>query len=134
MSRAEQLHCLNVLRALLARNPKAPTALRSAALLHDVGKSRYRLALWQKALAVIIEAIAPETSQRLSGAETIPWWRAPFVLRRHHPKWGGEILRRCGTEADVIWLVERHQDSPEQQRGDTRYPLLASLQKADGEC
>ncbi len=134
MSRSEQLHSLNVLRKTLEADPAAPASLRTAALLHDVGKSRCRLSIWQKTLAVIIEAIAPRLSRRLSEDETISVWRAPFVVRRHHARWSGEILRNCGSSADVIWLAERHQDDLEQHRDSTRYDLLANLQGADGIC
>lgn len=134
MSRSEQLHSLNVLQNVLAGNPKAPKALIKAALLHDVGKSRYRLSLWQKTLAVIIEAIAPGANRQLSEDQTMSFWRAPFIVRRHHARWSGETLRSCGASADVIWLVERHQDNAERHRDNPRYSLLASLQRADGEC
>ena len=132
MARSEQLHSLKVLHSVLAECPKAPSALISAALLHDVGKSRYRLSIWQRTLAVLIEAIAPRASRRLSQTETLSSWRAPFVVRRHHARWSGEILRGCDSDADVIWLVERHQQKAEEYRGNRRYSLLASLQRADG--
>ena len=59
LSRSEQLHSLNVLRAVLEEQPRAPRILSAAALLHDVGKSRRRLAVWQKTLAVLIQSFAP---------------------------------------------------------------------------
>lgn len=134
MSRSEQLHSVNVLRKALEADPAAPASLRTAALLHDVGKSRCHLLTWQKTLAVIIEAIAPHLSRRLSEDETISVWRAPFVVRRHHARWSGEILRKCGSGADVIWLVERHQDDPATHRDSQLYQLLVNLQSADSHC
>lgn len=134
LSRSEQLHSLNVLRGVLAVEPAAPKALVAAALLHDVGKSRCRLSVWQKTLAVITEAIAPRLSVHLSQAESISVWRAPFTVRRHHAKWSGEILRNCGADTDVIWLVERHQDDAERFRDHDCYTLLRLLQSADAEC
>ena len=134
MSRSEQLHSLNVLRKALEADPSAPASLRSAALLHDVGKSRCRLSTGQKTFAVIVEAIAPRLSRRLSERKTISFWQAPFIVRRHHAKWSGEILRNCGSDAEVVWLAERHQEDLEQHRDSQRYDLLAKLQNADGQC
>lgn len=134
MSRSEQLHSLQVLENVLAANPNASKALIAAALLHDVGKSRYHLSVWQKTLAVIIEAIAPRASRRLGADSANGFWRAPFIVRRRHAAWSGEILRDCGSEAEVIWLAERHQDEADEHRDNPHYFLLASLQKADSEC
>ena len=69
--RREQLRCsggcaaassctaCNVLRAVLAQGAHTPPDLAVAALLHDVGKTRYPLALWQKTLAVLVRTFAP---------------------------------------------------------------------------
>ncbi len=131
LSRSEQLHSLNVLRAVLDSQPSAPRALRAAALLHDVGKSRRRLAVWQKTLAVLMQSFAPALSQRLSRDESPGAWRNPFIVRRRHPQWGGEILRKCGSDSELIWLVEHHQAEASEMRKHPGYALLKCLQAAD---
>lgn len=133
MSRSDQLHSLRVLQKLRTDFGAAPQALTSAALLHDVGKSRYHLSVAQKTLAVIIEAIAPSRARNLGEDESLNRWRAPFVLRRHHANWSGEIMRRCGADPDAVWLVERHQDDADDFRDHRLYQLLVCLQRADGE-
>ena len=132
MSRAEQVHSLKVLDKVMEADADAPSALRAGALLHDVGKSRYRLAIWQKTLAVLVTALAPTLSRKLSEEdESLSWWRAPFVVGRQHAKWGGEILRACGSDGTVIWLVEHHQEDAGKLVDHQLWHLLQALQRAD---
>ncbi|MCY3780197.1 MAG: HD domain-containing protein [Chloroflexi bacterium] len=134
MSRAEQLHSLNVLRSVLQAEPNAPAALAAAALLHDVGKSRYHLAVWQKTLAVLLLQLAPRLSHRLSQSESLNRWRAPFAVQRNHPKWSAEILDDCGSDAGLIWLAENHHEDAKLYLDHDHYALLIALQAADSSC
>lgn len=131
MSRAEQLHSLNVLRAVLQQADETPHALAVAALLHDVGKSRYHLAVWQKTLSVLVKAFLPPLFTYLSRDETINLWRAPFTVRKYHPKWSGQILRECSSSDVAVWLAEHHQDTHDIHQSHPHYPLLIRLQHAD---
>lgn len=131
MSRAEQLHSLKALRNILEQNETAPAVLAVAALLHDVGKSRYHLAVWQKTVSALVNAFVPQLAAGLGRDETISFWRAPFALHAHHPKWSGEILRACGSDEAVIWLAEHHQENAENYRSHPHHELLRRLQMAD---
>ncbi len=131
MSRAGQLHSLNVLRAVLEADPIAPSALTKAALLHDVGKSRYHMAVWQKTLSVLMMAFSPGLSRKLSNDDLNSKWRSPLAVRARHPQWSGEILRECGSDSAVIWLAENHQKNANCYRDHECYPLLITLQAAD---
>ena len=132
MSRAEQVHSLKVLRKVLEADADAPTALKAGALLHDVGKSRHRLAIWQKTLTVLVSAMVPAHSRKLSeGDGSFSRWRAPFIVGRQHAKWGGEILRACGSDGTVIWLVEHHQADAGKLLDHQLWCLLQALQRAD---
>ena len=131
MSRADQLHSLQVLRSVLDLEPEAPRGLAAAALLHDVGKSRYHLAVWQKTLPVLVKIFAPDLSQRLSHDGPLSWWRAPFTVHQRHPAWSGDILRRCSSDPSTIWLAEHHQVQAARCQDHPLYPLLVTLQQAD---
>ena len=132
MSRADQLHSLGVLRALLRADPGASAILIKAALLHDVGKSRCHLAVWQKSLAVLMMRFAPGFCERLSQSQSLSRWRAPHRVHRYHAKWSGEILREMGADATLIWLAEHHHHEPARVNDERRGRMLAALKAADG--
>lgn len=131
MSRAEQLHSLNVLRDVLAQADTTPNALAVAALLHDVGKSRYHLMVWQKTIAVLVQAFIPRLATYLTRDETLNFWRAPFTVREYHPRWGADILRGCQSDNIAIWLAEHHQEDALHHQNHPYYDLLCRLQAAD---
>ena len=130
MRPGEQLHSLNVLRAVLAQDV-TPPALTTAALLHDVGKIRYPLAVWQKTVAVLVRAFLPALFRRWSASDARYFWQRPFVVYVQHPAWSAEILAQAGASADAVWLAGHHADDAEQWRDHTLYILLKRLQAAD---
>jgi hypothetical protein len=131
MGRSEQLHSLNVLRSVLAQSAQTPHDLAVAALMHDVGKSRYKLAVWQKTVSVLVKKFLRGASARLAAYNQLTFWNAPFVVRQWHPKWSAELLAEIGSTEGVIWLAEHHADGAEQWREHPYYPLLVRLQAAD---
>lgn len=130
LRRGEQVHSLNVLRQVLAQGA-APPALATAALLHDIGKLRYPLAVWQKTLTVLARAILPAQFRRWSQGSADHFWLRPFVVSVQHPRWGAEILTQNGASPDAIWLAARHADDAEQWSDHPLYTLLKRLQMAD---
>lgn len=131
MARSEQLHSLNVLRDVLAQEEQTSHDLVLAALMHDVGKVRYHLAIWQKTIAVLVKKFLPELNTKLAAEKHLTFWSAPFIVRQHHPKWSGELLAETGASEQAIWLVTYHADSPETWHEHPAYSLLLRLQDAD---
>lgn len=131
LSHGEQHHALNVLRDVLAQSTETPEDLAIACLLHDVGKARYRLSIWQRSLAVLVKKIAPSLEKRLSADETLSQWRAPFVVRRHHPKWGAKMMCQTLCQKRAVWLVAHHADALERWQNHPHYALLERLKRAD---
>jgi hypothetical protein len=131
MRRGEQLHSLNVLRAVLAQSTDMPPELAVAALLHDVGKSRYPLRLWQKTVAVLVRALLPALFVRLSAGDPRTFWARPFAVYVHHPAWSAELLAQTGAGDAAIWLAAHHADDAAQWQAHDLYRLLQRLQAAD---
>ncbi len=130
MRRVEQLHSLNVLRSVLAQGA-APPDLAVAALLHDVGKACYPLALWQKVLTVLVHAFAPATFLRLSSGDPRQPFQRPFVVYAKHPFWSAELLEAAGATPGALWLVKHHADDSAHLRNPDLAPLLQRLRSAD---
>jgi hypothetical protein len=60
---SEKVHSMKVLRALLDQGENHPDLL-VAALLHDVGKSRFPLNMWDRILIVLGRAFFPQRAKR----------------------------------------------------------------------
>lgn len=139
MQPAEQAHSLRVARDLLAQGEKHPD-LFVAALLHDVGKSRFPLSLWERVLVVLVRAICPgclkrwgrlaeETSS--SGGPRRFGWRRPFVVAETHPEWGAQLAAEAGASPLGAALIGRHQEALPGEGGALEDRLLRKLQAAD---
>jgi putative nucleotidyltransferase with HDIG domain len=104
--------------------------LLAAALLHDVGKSRAHLRLWERIVVVLGSRYWPRLTERLytrsaaapDGARGLG---RGAVVQRHHAAWGSDMIRAAGSSARTADLVSRHHDGA---GGDA---LLAALQAAD---
>ncbi len=130
MRRSEQLHSINVLRSIMACG-STPHDLMVAALLHDVGKSRYPVAVWQKSMVVILRALVPRLFLRWSAQSPERAWARPFVVYARHPVWSAELLRAVGSTERALWLVEHHQDDARYWCNHPYAEFLRRLQAAD---
>lgn len=130
MRRNEQLHSLNVLRALLAEGD-TPRDLAVAALLHDSGKSRYPLGVWQKTYAVLLRRLFPRLFERLSSGNPHNLLIRPFVVYVHHPDWSAELMTTAGATPDAVWLAAHHQENRTHWQNHELFHLLERLQRAD---
>jgi hypothetical protein len=130
MRRSEQLHGLNVLRSVLLQG-QTPRDLAVGALLHDVGKTRYTVRIWQKTIAVVVETLAPRLFERLSRSDPARFWLRPFVVKVQHPAWSAEMLSQAGASDTAVWLVAHHQEDASQWAAHPYHSLLQRLQRAD---
>ena len=131
MRRSEQLHSVNVLKHILAQQGDMPHDLAVAALLHDVGKIRYPLAIWQKSLGVVVRRFLPQKFIIWSQNDGSIRWKRAFVVITQHPAWSAELVATTGASERVLWLIGHHADTLEEWRDHPCSDLLRRLQWAD---
>ena len=127
----EQAHALTVLARLEALGETHPD-LQIAALLHDIGKARYPLSVWARALAVLGNKYLPRRA-RAWGQGAAQGWRTPFVVFVQHPRWGAEMAAESGASPLAVALIRRHQGPRPTTIDSIEDRLLAALQAVDDE-
>jgi hypothetical protein len=111
----EQMHSLRIFRGMLDYR-ETDQNLLIAGLLHDAGKSRYPLRLWERVIVVLCTAAFPEHSKRWGQSEAWGWKRA-FVVAEQHASWGAEMAAQAGATPLTVALIRRHQEKPAQNSG-----------------
>ncbi len=137
MQPSEQAHSLRVFKLLLHENGEHHDLL-VAALLHDVGKSRYPLALWERVAIVVMKALFPRQTrewglgtQTSDGALSGSSWRRPFIIAEQHPRWGAEMASAAGATPLAVSLILKHQNTISADTVVLEDRLLLKLQAAD---
>jgi putative nucleotidyltransferase with HDIG domain len=112
----ENSHALKMVSKLQAQGETRPDLL-SAALLHDIGKLRYRLNPVERVMVVLAQAIIPRQSQSWGNPPTIAWekipgWRKSFIVAAQHAEWGAEMVRVAGASPLTVELIRHHHSPP----------------------
>ena len=133
MSDPEQTHGFRVYRRLKAEGYQDPDLL-AAALLHDVGKNRSPLAVWERVWIVVASSIFSQSSkQNTSPARGDD--RHPMTVAKHHPAWGAEMAFQRGASPTTVWLIRNHERQDFKGIEDTsRLRMLKALKNADDMC
>ncbi len=129
MSPDEQAHSLRVLHLLLAEGQDDPDLL-AAALLHDVGKSRMGLRLWERVLATLLGPFV-QHREKSGRKEASSGWTRALAVASLHPAWGAELIEAAGGSQQLQELVRRHQDPIRRPPATRLESLLHALQQAD---
>lgn len=134
MQPGEQSHSLDVLHRL-SEHGETPPNFQVAALLHDVGKIRSPLRIWERAWIVLARKIAPgrfrEWGAAPGGEDSPPRWQRPFIVAEQHPAWGAALALAAGCSPLAVSLIRRHQEKKPLDPQVYEDSLLAELQAVD---
>ena len=135
MQASEQVHSLGVLKELKNQGEENPDLL-SAALLHDVGKTRAPLRIWERVMIVIVRAICSGCIHKWGKGKHIEpeeglGWRRAFIVAEQHPAWGAELAAGCGASRLTVSLITRHQEQIDPGSSSMEDILLRKLQAVD---
>jgi len=133
MQTTEKHHCLNVLSKLL-RAGETQSDLLVAALLHDVGKVKFPLRLWERVWVVLGKTFLPYQVKTWEAGPPTRKSRLKksFAITAQHPMWGAEMAAEAGNSSLATALIRRHQEPIPEQPKTTEDQLLRKLQQADG--
>jgi hypothetical protein len=127
---SEQVHAIRVLQSVQQQGESDPD-LVTAALLHDIGKVRAPLRLWERVLIVLGRGLFPQRAS-IWGYGQCRGWKRAFVVAEQHPIWGSQMAVEVGATPLTASLIRRHQ-SPNQSEpvSPLEDRLLRILQVAD---
>ncbi|MCP4419656.1 MAG: HD domain-containing protein [Chloroflexi bacterium] len=125
----DQWHSYRVMKMLQdAGHNQYP--LLVAALLHDVGKARLPLTIWERSLIILASKLLPRQTA-VWGQDEAVGWKRPFVVKAQHPEWSAEMVTAVGSHPLAIRLMAQHQDTIAPEDNSEEANLLRLLQWAD---
>ena len=109
MQPSEQAHALRMLDALQTQG-ETDSDLLMAALLHDAGKQRCPLHLWERVVIVLVQAVSPSLVRSWGEppAGSCRGWRKPFSVAAQHAEWGAALALEAGASPLAAALIRRH--------------------------
>lgn len=133
---SEQVHAIRVFHKVREQSHVQKASdhpdLFVAALLHDIGKSRFPLRLWERVAIVLGKWLFPRKVE--SWGEGSPkGWARPFVVAAQHPSWGAEMAGKFGVSPLAQSLILHHQEPVISNPHTQEEMLLHILQTVDEE-
>jgi hypothetical protein len=135
MQTSEQVHSIQAFDELRNQEEENPDLL-TAALLHDVGKIRAPLRIWERVMIVIVRAFCEDCTHKWGNRDNVQpenglGWRRAFIVAEQHPAWGADLAAECGTSPLAVSLIARHQEKLAPDVSSMEDILLHKLQAVD---
>ena len=133
----EKDHAVMMYHRLIEQGEIQPDLL-VAALLHDVGKLRYRQNPLERTMVVLFKAANPGQARKWGSLapdawEGLPGWRKPFIVAEQHAEWGAEMARQAGVSSLTETLIREHHHLTSLGPGDEKDNLLHKLWVVDND-
>ena len=137
MQPGEKNHALTMYHRLVEQDENNPDLL-VAALLHDVGKTKYTMNPLERTMVVLARAIIPGLARKWGRPPSMVWekmpgWRKSFVVAEQHAAWGAELAHNTGVSTLAESLIRKHHHPIKQDSGDEKNNLLYKLWVVDNE-
>jgi hypothetical protein len=137
MQPGEKNHALTMYQRLVEQDENNPDLL-VAALLHDVGKTKYTMNPVERTMVVLARAIIPGLARKWGRPPSMVWdklpgWRKSFIIAEQHAAWGAELAHNTGVSALTETLIYKHHHQNAQTPGDEENNLLYKLWVVDNE-
>lgn len=127
----DQQHAVRVVRHLQSINVTHPSLIK-AALIHDIGKTKVTLSVWDRCFIVLASLLMPLRAKQWGTEESrLDSWRKPFIVREQHARWGAGMASAAGCDPITVDLIARHQDKDLSSDNPEVDALLEKLQWAD---
>lgn len=126
---SEIVHAISMCQQLKFQGHDHPDLL-AAALLHDIGKVKHPLRLWERVAVVLGGRFFPRLAARW-GTGPLKGLRRPFVVAAKHPVWGAEIAKGVGASPLTMAMIWHHQDTNPGELEPKEGSFLAALQAVD---
>jgi hypothetical protein len=138
MQPGEKDHAMRMYHRLVEQGDAQPDLLQ-AALLHDVGKLRYRLNLLQRTMVVLARAAIPGKASRWGSQSGEAWngvpsWRKAFILAEKHAAWGADMAHAAGASMLTETLIRQHHHPHIKNLDENANNLLHKLWVVDNDC
>ena len=129
MQPSEQAHAIQVCADLKAEGRQEGDLL-VAALLHDVGKIKAPLSVWERVWIVLGKKLFPKKVVQWGQGEA-KGCRKAFVVAQKHPAWGAALVEESGASPLAVKLIRCHQDADVEVLTEKERMLLTALQRVD---
>ncbi|MDV3429288.1 MAG: HDIG domain-containing protein [Bacillota bacterium] len=100
LSKYEKKHSILVAQAVEKEFKNDPD-LAKAALLHDIGKTKYHINIIQKSLLVLFDRLTKGKLKKITGNKSI-------YIFYNHGQMGYDILKNSGYNERILFIVKNH--------------------------